>query len=321
MNKQANVYDLLIIGSGPAGLTASIYASRYRLNHLVLGSQLGGAASWAAEVENYPGFKKISGLDLVKKMSDHVISLGAKVENQEITKLTKDNGFFHLETANKQNFLGKTIIMASGTQRRKLNVSGEKEYLGKGVSYCTTCDGTFFKGKKVVIIGGSNAAAMGAAHLAEFADQVYLIYRKDPLRADPIWRQRVENDPKIKIIYQTNVVEIIGDGSKVTGVKLDRDYQDQEQLAIDGVFIEIGGVPGTALASSIGVKLDEKGFIHVEADMSTNIEGVWAAGDVANASGEFQQIITAAAEGALASNSVYKYLSKMKGGAINENQH
>ena len=321
MDNQATVYDLLIIGSGPAGLTASIYASRYRLKHLVLGSQLGGAVSWAAEIENYPGFKKISGLELTQKIADHVQSLGAEIENQEVVSLTKNKDFFQIKTANNQIFMAKTVIFASGTQRRKLNIPGEKEYLGKGVSYCTTCDGAFFKEKKVAIVGGSNAAAMGASHLAEFANQVYLIYRKEALRADPIWTQRVQNDPKIKIIYQTNLVEILGDGNKVTGVKLDKVYENQDQLILDGVFIEIGGVPGTDLVGSIGVKLDEKGFIHVEADMRTNIDGIWAAGDVANASGEFQQIITAAAEGALAANSVYKYLSKTKGGVVNEKQH
>jgi len=321
MDNQTTVYDLLIVGSGPAGLTASIYASRYRLKHLVLGSQLGGAASWAAEIENYPGFKKISGLELTQKMADHVQSLGAEIKNQEVISLAKNKDLFEIKTADNQIFMAKTVIFASGTQRRKLNIPGEKEYLGKGVSYCTTCDGAFFKEGKVAIIGGSNAAAMGASHLAEFANQVYLIYRKEALRADPIWTQRVQNDPKIKIIYQTNLVEILGDGNKVTGVKLDKVYENQDQLILDGVFIEIGGVPGTDLVGSIGVKLDEKGFIHVEADMRTNIDGIWAAGDVANASGEFQQIITAAAEGALAANSVYKYLSKTKGGVVNEKQH
>lgn len=318
MDNQTIVYDLLIIGSGPAGLTASIYASRYRLKHLVLGSQLGGATSLAAEIENYPGFKKISGLELTQKIADHVQSLGAEIKNQEVLSLVKNKDFFEIKTADNQSFMTKTVIFASGTQRRKLNIPGEKEYLGKGVSYCTTCDGAFFKEKKVAIIGGSNAAAMGASHLAEFASQVYLIYRKEVLRADPIWLQRVQNDPKIKIIYQTNVIEILGDGNKITGIKLDKTYENQNQLALDGVFIEIGGVPGTDLVNSVGVKLDEKGFIHVEADMKTNIDGIWAAGDVANASGEFQQIITAAAEGALAANSVYKYLSKMKRGVVNE---
>lgn len=303
------VYDLIIIGAGPAGLTASIYASRYRIKHLVIGSQLGGTMSLASLVENYPGFKKITGQELTKKMVEQVKGLGGEIKLTEVTKLIKlTKGIFTVKTADNQIYQAKTLVIATGTRRRELGVPGEKEYLGKGISYCAICDSAFFHDKTVAVIGGSNAAAMAAVHLAEFAKRIYLIYRRKPLRAEPIWVERVETNPKIKIIYETNLTEIFGDGQKVTGIKLDRSHKGRNNLDLDGVFVEIGGVPGTDLVKSLGVELDEKGYVKVSADMSTNVPGVFAAGDIANAAGELQQIVTACSEGAIATTSVYRFL-------------
>lgn len=300
--------DLIIIGAGPAGLTASIYASRYQLKNVVLGKTIGGTITLAHKVENYPGFVSISGLELGQKMAEQVKKLGVKILTENVIRLEKKGSGFRLATESKQELEGKTVIIATGTARRKLNVPGEKEYLGKGVSYCTTCDAAFFKGKKVSLVGGSNAAVAGAIHLAELADQVFIIYRRKELRAEPIWVERALKIPKIKVIYETNVIEVLGDGEKVTEVKLDKPYQNQEKIEVDGVFIEIGGVPGSELAKDLGVDLDEKGFVKVKADMRTNIPGVFAAGDIANATGEFRQLVTAVAEGALAADSAYRYL-------------
>jgi len=342
-------YDLIIIGAGPAGLTASIYASRYRINHLVIGKDLGGAMALASAVENYPGFKKISGLELTKRMVEQVKGLGGEIINDSVIKIqisirqpadkiqnkskiqsaswrTK----FKIITESGKKYEARAIILATGTRRRELGVPGEKEYLGKGVSYCATCDATFFRDKTVVVVGGANAAVMSADHLSRFAQKVYLIYRRKPLRAEPIWAERVGENPKIEIIYNTNVIRILGEEKfkmqnanlkmiiknsklsekgKVGGVELDNPYRRSKYLALDGAFIEIGGVPGTELAKSLGVELDEKGFVKVNPDMETNIPGVFAAGDIANLHGELQQIIIACAEGATATFSVYKYLS------------
>lgn len=305
------IYDLIIIGAGPAGLSASIYASRYQIPHLLIGSQLGGAMSWAASVENYPGFEKITGSDLAQKMIDQVRKLGIEIKNAGIIEIKNKGANFELKTENDEHFEAKTLIVATGTQRRKLNVPGEASYLGKGVSYCSTCDGAFFKEKTVTVAGGSNAAVMSALHLAAIAQKVYLIYRKKPLRADPLWIQRAEAEAKIEIIYETNVLEILGDGQKVTALKLDKDHDGSDQLKTDGIFIEIGGTPGVDLVKKLGVALDEKGYVKVKPDMSTNMVGIFASGDVANSTGEFQQIVTAVSEGAIAANSVYKLL---KGG-------
>jgi thioredoxin reductase (NADPH) len=305
------IYDLAIIGTGPSGLSASVYASRYQMSHLLFGSQLGGAMSWAASVENYPGFEKISGFELAQKMIDQVKKLGVEIKNTGIMEIKKKEANFELKTENNELFEAKTLVVATGTQRRKLNIPGETEYLGKGVSYCSTCDGAFFKDKTVMVVGGSNAAAMSALHLAQIAQKVYLAYRKKPLRADPIWVQRVEKEAKIEILYETNVLEILGDGQKVNALKLDKTYQESDQLKADGIFIEIGGLPGVDLVKNLGVELDEKGYIKVKPDMSTNVTGIFASGDVANSTGEFQQIVTAVSEGAIAANAAYKLL---KGG-------
>ncbi len=302
------IYDLIIIGAGPAGLTASIYASRYQIKHLLIGSRLGGTMVWAAMVENYPGFSLITGADLAKKIIEQVKKLGVEIKNTGVLEIKRKQKGFELKTENDEVYEAKTLIIATGTQRQKLSIPGEAEYLGKGVSYCATCDGAFFKDKIVAVVGGSNAAVTSALHLADLAQKVYLIYRKKPLRADPIWREKAQKNSKIEIIYETNVLEILGDGQKVITLKLDKAYQGNNQLKINGLFIEIGGKPGTELVKILGVELDEKGYLKVKADMSTSMAGIFAAGDVANASGEFQQIVTAISEGALAANSVYGYL-------------
>ncbi len=305
------MYDLIIIGAGPAGLTASIYASRYRIRHLVIGKDLGGTMGLAWQVENYPGFKRISGMELTKKMVEQVKGLGGEIKLSEVSELAKlTEGIFAVKTTGGQTYQAKTLIIATGIRRRELGVPGEKEYLGKGVSYCAVCDAPFFRGKTVAVVGGANAAAQAAVHLAEFAKKVYLIYRRKPLRAEPIWRERVEKNPKIEIIYETNVVRILGKRGLIGGVELDNPYQGNKYLAVDGVFVEIGGVPGTELAKKLGVEVDEKGYIKVGLDMGTNIKGVFAAGDIANAAGELQQIVTACSEGAIAATSVYRYFLK-----------
>lgn len=308
----SNVYNLIIIGTGPAGLTASIYASRYRIKHLVVGKEIGGTMALASEIENYPGFEKISGGKLSQKMVNQAKDLGAEIINDNVVGVKDYSSKFKVITEGGRGYEAKALIVATGTQRRKLKVPGEEEYLGRGVSYCATCDAPFFKDKTVAVIGGSNAAVMGAIHLARFAQKVYLIYRKKPLRAEPIWVERVEKETKVEIIYEINITEILGDGTKVTGVRLNNSYRGQAQLSLDGVFVEIGGVPGVELVKSLGIYLDEKGYIKVNPDMFTNVPGVFAAGDVANAAGELQQIVTAASEGAIAAHSVYRFLKEKR---------
>lgn len=197
--------------------------------------------------------------------------------------------------------------MAMGTSYRKLNVPGEKELTGKGVSYCATCDAMFFREKVICVVGGGNAAVTSALGLTDFASKVYLIYRGDRLPAEPVWLDKVAANPKIEVIRNTNVIEIKGE-QKVEKVILDKAYNDENHLDVDGVFVEIGSDPGVELARTLEVEIDEQGYIKVNADMSTNVSGVFAAGDITTGSNKFRQILTASAEGAVAANGAYKTL-------------
>lgn len=302
------MYDVLIIGVGPAGLTASIYASRYKLNNLLLGKTLGGTIALAHKVENYPGFESIPGLEWSVKTMEQVKKLGAEVVMKGAGRVEKTETGFKVTTETGEVFEGKTLIFAAGSERRKLNIPGENTYLGKGVSYCTTCDAPFFREKTVALIGGSDAAVSGSVHTAEFAKKVYIIYRKDKLRAEPIWIEQARQNPKIEAIYNTNITEVLGDGNRVTSVKLDVPYNGSDSLVLDGVFIEIGSVPGSALAASMGVELLDTGHVKVNEVMETNIKGVFASGDLTDRSMALPQMITACAQGAQAAASAYKFL-------------
>jgi thioredoxin reductase (NADPH) len=311
--KKQKTVDLIIIGAGPAGLTASIYASRYKLSNIVIGKVLGGTITLAHKVENFPGFVSISGVELAQKMREQVKSLGAEIIFENVGKITKRGEIFEvmLESSNRV-LKGRSVIVATGTERRKLGVPGEKEYVGRGVSYCSTCDAPFFRDKVVALIGGSDAAVSGAIHVAGFTKKVYIIYRRDKLRAEPIWVEEALNNPKIEVIYNTNVVEILGDGSKVTAVKLDNPYRNSDRLPLDGVFIEIGGVPGSSLVVPLGVELVKGGFVKVNRTMATKVKGLFAAGDLTTESLIMQQAITACAQGAIAAASAFKYLKGQK---------
>lgn len=306
------MYDLIIIGTGPAGCTASIYASRYRLSHVVIGQAVGGTITLASQVENFPGFNSISGLELGEKMLEQVKYLGAEVLLKTVGRLEKTEGGFKAITEDGAGYEAKTLVVATGTERRKLNIPGEKEYLGKGVSYCTACDAPFFREKAVALIGGSDAAVSGAVHAAQFAKKVYIIYRGESLRAEPIWIDDIKKDPKIEAIFKTNLKEIKGDGTKVTGVTLDNPHNGSDLLLLDGVFIEIGGVPGTSLLAPLGVEMDQAGYIKVNEWMETNIAGLFAAGDFTTASHVLQQAITACAQGAAAAAAAFKCLKGQK---------
>jgi len=319
-----NNYDVIIIGAGPAGLTASIYASRYKLSNIVIGKTLGGELSLAHKIENYPGFIAVSGLELADKWKKQAEELGAKVLLKEAIKIEKippeklpgqeeaKEGKFKVLVGENEAFYSKTLIVATGSERRRLNIPGEEKYLGRGVSYCTTCDAPFFKGKTVALVGGSDSAVSGAVHTAEFAQKVYLIYRRDKLRAEPMWQeewQKIVNKGKGETIYNTNITEILGD-TVVKKLKLDTPYKGLSLLEVDGVFIEIGGVPGTALIQPLGVELDDTGHLKVNNKLETNIKGLFAAGDMTSLSIGFKQAIWAMAQGAKAANSAYQFIKK-----------
>lgn len=299
------IYDLIIIGSGPAGLTASVYASRYKLEHLIFGAESGGQMNEIYNIENWPGDIHISGHDLIARFTAHMENYGIKIQKEAIGFIRKNSaGLFEVETS-RATYLAKTILLAMGAHYRKMNIPGEKEFTGRGVSYCATCDAGFFRDKTVAVVGGGNSAATVALELTDFAAKVYLITPDEKLIAEPAWLEKISNSPKIELLRETKILEIKG-GEKVEKIILDKAHNDKTFLNVDGVFIEVGSEPGVELAQKIGVETDAQNYIKVKEDMSTNVEGCFAAGDITTGSNKFRQVLTAAAEGALAANGVYK---------------
>ena len=299
------MYKFIILGSGAAGLSAAIYAARYKVEPLVIGETNGGTANLGHLFENYPGFESIAGAELMEKFVAHARKFGTEIKNEKVLKLVKIENGFAVQTE-KEKYECESLLIALGTQHRKLNVPGEDRLTGRGVSYCFTCDGYFFKDKVVGVVGGNDSAATAALFLADAASRVYVIYRREALRAEPIWLEKIKQNSKIEVITKTQVVEIVGE-QKVESVKLDQPYKDSSELKLDGLFIEAGAVPASALVESLGVEV-EGGFIKVKEDMSTNVSGVYAAGDISTGSAGLRQVATATAEGAIAAYAAYKWL-------------
>ncbi|MEI7690549.1 MAG: FAD-dependent oxidoreductase [bacterium] len=293
------MYDVAIIGGGPAGLSAAVYAARYKMSCAVIAPLWGGFVTEAHLVENWLGDKSVSGLDLSQRFIDHVKSLDVPMINEDVKSITKTKDFFEVTTT-KEVLTAKKIILALGTERNKLGVKGESDFLGKGVSYCATCDGFFFRDKIVVVAGSGDAACTGSTFLANIAKKVYLVYRSSSLKAEPIWIDKIKKLKNIESIPSANIAEIMGD-SKVEKVLLD----NGKTIKTDGVFIEVGSTPATFLIDKLGIKTDEKKYIIVDQGQKTNVEGVFAAGDMTTNSSKFKQIIVAASEGAVAVYNAY----------------
>ena len=298
------MYELIIIGGGVAGLSAALYAGRFQLKTLVIGEKLGGTIILTNDVSNYPGFKKITGMELFDKVKEHAKDYDIEIVEKKVEKVKKGKGYFEVST-NEKAYKAKTIIFATGTEWRKLNVPGEQEFTNKGVHYCALCDGALYKDKIIGIAGGSDSAAKEALLLAEYGKKVYIIYRKEKIRAEPINAKRVEQNKKIEIINNTNIKEIKGD-KFVNSIVLDKPYKGSKEFKLDALFIEIGHIPLSELAKSIGIKTNDKKEIIIDKDSATNVKGVFACGDVVDS--KFKQAITGAAEGVIAAYNVYQYV-------------
>ncbi len=304
-------YNLIIIGAGPAGLTASLYASRYGVKHIVIGELAGGLAGEAYEVCNFPTEKRILGRELMQKMKSVAENAGAKIILEKVISLQKQGQGFLVKTNANQTYQTDTILFATGTKRRQLGFREEDKYIGRGISYCVTCDGAFFRGKTVAVVGGSNAAVTAALYLNDIAQKVYLIYRKKALRAEKMWLDQLKKAAKVSLILENEITALSGK-EKLEEISLKNKYKNSYKLSLDGLFIEIGGVPNTELAKKLGVWFDDQGYILVNQAGATNITGIWAAGDVTAGSNKLQQIITACAEGAIAAQSIYLHLQQVK---------
>ncbi len=301
-------YDVLILGGGPAGLTAAIYTGRYNLKTLVVAGSFGGTANLAGEVENWPG-KIGSGREIMTGIKDQAEKFGAEFLEAEFEKVErleigdkKLEGEFVLHYGDK-TVRGRSLIVSLGTEHRQLGIPGEKEFLGKGVSYCATCDGNFFKGKEVVVIGGANSAAKAALYLADICDKVTVVYRGNEMRCEPVSLEAIKGNDKIEVIYNAIPVEVLGE-NVVKGLKI-KENKGEKVLEVSGVFIEAGAVAATDVLKDLELTM-EKGYVVVEKDMKTNVDGVFAAGDVTNSA--MRQMITAAGEGAVSAKGVNDYL-------------
>ncbi len=297
------MYDLIIIGGGCSGLSAAMYGTRLGLKTLTFAEMPGGLITTTHLVENWPGEKSISGPDLAMKLYEHALASGAEIKNELVAKLEnlgEKEGYpqFRVTTFAGDTYEAKTVLIATGTKHRKLGAVGEVEFENKGVSYCALCDGAFFKQKIVCVVGGGDSAAKEALFLSEHASKVYIIVRRDVLRAEPINAQRIAKNDKIEILYNTQISEITGTKT-VEKIIL----QDGKELEMHGVFVAIGHDAQTELASQIGVTLTDKKEVIINRRTETNIRGVFAAGDCTDT--EFKQAITGSAEAVTASYYAY----------------
>ncbi|MBI2672866.1 FAD-dependent oxidoreductase [Candidatus Woesearchaeota archaeon] len=301
------LYDIMIIGSGVTGLAAGMYAGRFNLKTIVIGNLRGGVITTTNIVENYPGFKRLSGMELAKEIEDHAREYKIDIIDAKVKKIEKCKTKSFLVYADNKIYEGKTILFATGTIYRGLNVPGEAEFANRGVHYCVSCDGPFYKGKKCIVVGGGDSAVKEALLLSEYASKVYIVYRGEKVRPEPINYERMIRNKKIEVINNTNIVEIKGD-KFVKSVIFDKPYKGNKEFKIDGVFIEIGHIPLSDLAKSLSVKLNEKGEIIIDKESKTNVPGIFAAGDVTNST--WKQAITGVAEGCIAAYHAYVYVSQ-----------
>ncbi len=304
-------YDLLIIGAGPAGFSASIYASRYKINHAVLGELPGGLMSEAHKICNFPSEVEISGFDLTMKMKAHADSFGTEMIMEKATSVEKRDNLYVVKTAGGKELTAKTILLATGTVHGHLGLPEESRFVGHGLSYCATCDAMFYKNKIAAVAGGGNSALTAALYLAEVAEKVYIVARGGEFNGEVVWIDSVKNNPKIEVLFNTTVVGMEG-AERLEALKLSQPHNGSDRLAVAGLFVEIGSKPDTLWLGNLNLEFNESGYIKVKASQATNQEGIWAAGDITDASNNLRQVITACAEGAVASSSIFEYLQKNK---------
>ncbi|MCS7102477.1 MAG: thioredoxin-disulfide reductase [Candidatus Korarchaeum sp.] len=299
--------DVVIVGGGPGGLTAAIYLARYGFRTLVIErSAPGGKVNVNPIIENYPGFESVSGEELARKMHMHALKYGASILSpEEVIKLDLKSELKRIHTRSGREFLAKAVIVATGAEERKLRVPGEEELFGKGVSYCAVCDGPFFKGKRVIVVGGGNAAVTSALHLSRIAREVTLVHRRASMRAERALVDKLKAAANVKLRLNSLLIRIVG-SSKVEGAILkDLDSGEESLVEVDGIFIFVGVEPRSDLAREAGVEVDERGFIRVDCWQRTNLAGVYAVGDV---TGEPMQIAKAVGDGVRAAVDINRVL-------------
>ena len=312
MNIKENYYDVVIAGQGAAAFAAGLYAARYQIKSLIIGETFGGETATGGLIENYPGYPEIDGFDLMLKFKEQVEKYDVPIIDDKVDSVKKQENLFQVKTFGGEIFSAGTVILAVGRNRRTLNLENEEEWVGRGVSYCSTCDAPMHKNNVVAIVGGGNAAVEGALLLSRYASTVYLIYRKEEFtRPEPISLQQLNQSKNIKQVMSTNVTQLNGvDGLK--SISIDKAYNGVSEIDVDGIFIEIGADPRVEIPNQLKLELNEKNEVIVDSEMRTNVEGIFAAGDLCNSSGDLKQTITAASQGAIAATSTYHYVMNSK---------
>lgn len=301
------MFDLIIIGAGPAGITATVYAARKKMDFIVITKDIGGQTAWSGNIENYTGYQFVRGHELVSKFEEHMRGYGiALKENEEVLKLAKTASVVYVKT-DKGEYKTKTVIIASGKRSKELGVPGEKEFKNKGLTYCATCDGPLFSGKDVAIIGGGNSALDAALQLIKIAKKIYVINVASDLTGDPVMQEKIKSSTNVTIFNNSRVSSIFGDRF-VTGIKIVDIDARKKILSLQGVFVEVGLVPNSEFADD--VEKNEHREIKVDKYNQTNITGIFAAGDVTEV--PEKQIIIAAGEGSKATLGVFRYLARLK---------
>lgn len=306
----SKIYELIIIGGGPAGITAGIYAARKRLKTLLITGDFIGQVGKTGQVDNYPGFFRIAGQDLIGKFKDHLKNFDMEIkEGEKVTKIQKSQENFLIKTENKQEFLTKTVLVTTGRDPRPLEIPGEKEFIGKGLSYCSICDSPFFKDKSVAVIGGGNAGFEAALDLAKYAKRIFIFERSDKITADELLQEQVKRESKIQVHLNKEPKKIEGKDKIQALIYQDLETKKNFQVPIDGIFVQIGSVPATGFLKGL-VDFNERDEIKVDFQTcQTSTPGVFAAGDVND--GRWKQIIIAAGEGCRAALAAYEYLQKL----------
>jgi len=294
-------YDLIILGAGSAGYPAGMYASRYKISNLILGGQPGWALATSHRVENWPGVFSAPGAEIMDNFREHAKKSGSEVLQENATKVEKKGETFYIVTTSGKEYTSDFLLVATGNSHRHLWVPGEKEMLGKWVSYCATCDGSFFRDMNVVVAGGGNTALTEALYLADICKKVYIVHRRDTFRAEDIWVEQAEKKENIEFVFNEEVAEIAG-GMFVERVIL----KSGRELAVDGIFVAIGTIPNTQIVEHFDLEKDDEWCIVVDKRQATSVPGLYAAGDVTTNSNKFKQTIMSAAEWCLAADSIHE---------------
>ena len=306
----STIYDTIIIGAGAAGLSAGVYAARYGMKTLILSHELGGETAQAGIIENWPGDKEIEGYKLIMRFRDHAIVSGAEIVNSPAVLVVHDGDVFRARDKAGNEYVGKTLVLAQGSKRRRLGLPNEESLTGRGVHYCVTCDGPVYGGKEIAMVGGGDAAVKGVLLASQYASKIYLLVRGSALRAEPVNVEHMKAlGNKVEVLFETEVKEIIGINI-LKKIILSKPHNGSMELPVEGLFVEIGATPDTDIAKSLGVEFDEYGYIKTDCMMATNVPGVSAAGDFVNHFGHFKQVITAAATGTVAATTAFAYLKK-----------